>query len=299
MPKVTVIIPAYNAERFIKQTINSVLNQTFRDFEIIVVDDGSKDETAKIVNSYGSLVRCVRKTNDGVSSARNTGIENAVGKYIAFLDSDDLWESTKLEKQVALLDANPNVGLCFVGTERIDENLMSLNKTAALDYPDFCEALLLYSCVVSGSCSSVMLRSEIARLSGGFDSSFTNYEDWELWLRLSLQTTFAPIPEYLVKYRVTARSASFNDTKIIERNVTGILAKFFSLPNLPEKYKAIKNKSYSSNWIILSGEYLHAGKYADSLRCLWNGLRLCPQNFVRPLGMPLRWTKRFLLTQHN
>ena len=96
MPKVTVIIPAYNAEKFIEQTINSVLAQTFQDFEIIVIDDGSKDKTAEIINSYGFLVRCIQTTNGGVSRARNLGINNALGEYIAFLDSDDLWEPTKL-----------------------------------------------------------------------------------------------------------------------------------------------------------------------------------------------------------
>ncbi|MGI8668594.1 MAG: glycosyltransferase family 2 protein, partial [Aridibacter sp.] len=105
-PLVSVIIPAYNAEQFISQTIESVLGQTLKDFEIVVVDDGSTDETAGIAESYGAPVRCIRKTNGGVSRARNTGIEHAVGKYIAFLDADDLWEPTKLEKQVALLDAN-------------------------------------------------------------------------------------------------------------------------------------------------------------------------------------------------
>ncbi|MDQ3063471.1 MAG: glycosyltransferase [Acidobacteriota bacterium] len=294
MPKVTVIIPAYNAEKFIEQTINSVLAQTFQDFEIIVIDDGSKDKTAEIINSYGFLVRCIQTTNGGVSRARNLGIDNALGEYIAFLDSDDLWEPTKLEKQVALLDENPNIGLCFTALERVDRNLKLIGKTEAQNYPDFCEALLLYSCVVTGSCSSVMLRTEIAKQTGGFDTNFTNHEDWEYWLQLSLITEFAPISEYLVKYRTVEGSASFNNPAVIESNVKGVLNKFFAAPQLPEKYCKLRNKSYSNNWLILSGEYLHAKQYADSLRCLWNALRLYPQNITRPLGLPIRWTKRLL-----
>ncbi len=294
MSKVTVIIPAYNAEKFIEQTIDSVLAQTFQDFEIIVINDGSRDKTAEIVNSYGFSVRCIQTTNGGVSRARNLGINNALGEYIAFLDSDDLWEPTKLEKQVALLDENPNIGLCFTALERVDQNLKLIGKTEAHNYPDFCEALLLYSCVVTGSCSSVMLRTNIAKQTGGFDTVFTNYEDWEYWLQLSLVTEFAPISEYLVKYRTLAGSASFNDPAVIECNVKGVLNKFFAAPQLPEKYEKLRNKSYSNNWLILSGEYLHAKQYADSLRCLWNALRLYPQNITRPLGLPIRWTKRLL-----
>ncbi|MGI8640395.1 MAG: glycosyltransferase family 2 protein [Pyrinomonadaceae bacterium] len=291
---VSVIIPNYNKGHYLAEAINSALAQTYRDTEIIVIDDGSTDNSDEVLRSYGKQIKWFKQKNSGVSHARNRGIKESQGEYLAFLDSDDLWQPTKLEKQVALLDANSDIGLCYVGVERIDEDSKSLNYIEANAYPDYCEALLLYSCIVSGSCSSAMIRRRIINETNGFDTNFTNYEDWEFWLRLSLMTKFAPIPEFLVKYRVIKGSASFNNTKIIEQNVIDILTKFFSLPNLPEKYKAIKNKSYSNNWIILSGDYLYAGKYADSLRCLWNGFRLHPQNVVRPLRLPLRWTKRLL-----
>lgn len=294
MPKVSVVIPAYNAQEFLRQTIDSVLHQTFQDFEIIVVDDGSQDETAQIAKSFGSSVCCLQIQNGGVSRARNFGMENAVGKYIAFLDADDLWESTKLEKQVSLLDENPAIGLCFTGIERVDRNLTPLNKIEAHSYPDYCKALLLYSCVVSGSCSTVMMRGKIAKQVGGFDPGFTNYEDWEYWLRLSLATKFAPIPECLAKYRVVAGSASFNNPAAIERNVKGVLDKFFATPQLPMEYHKIRRESYSNNWLIVSGEYLHAKQYASSLRCLWYALHLYPRNINRPLILPLRWIKRLV-----
>jgi glycosyltransferase involved in cell wall biosynthesis len=292
MPKVSVVIPAYNAERFIEQTINSVLEQTFQDFEIIVVDDGSTDKTAQIAKSYGSPIRCIQQVNSGVSQARNVGIENSIGEYVAFLDADDLWESAKLEKQVALLDKNRSVGFCFTSLTRVNHDSEVIDTIEARAFPDYCEALLLYSCIAF--CSSAMLRTEIARQSGGFDANLTNYEDWEYWLRLSLITDFAPIPEHLLRYRLTPGSASFNNPVVIERNIKSVLSKFFNNPNLPEKYKKLRERSYSNNWLILSGEYLHAGQYADSLRCLWNGLRLYPQNATRPLGLPIRWTKRLL-----
>lgn len=293
MPKISVITPAYNAERFVGRAIESVLAQTFRDFEMIVVDDGSDDATARIVESYGEPVRCIRKANGGASAARNTAIEQAAGEYIAFFDADDLWEPTKLEKQVALLDARPEIGLCFAAVERIDEAGAPLGRIDALDFPDFCEALLLYSCVVSGSCSSAMVRRTLTERFGGFDTRYTNYEDWEYWLRLSRHTEFAPVPEYLVKYRLVEGSASFNPAAA-ERDVNRILEDFFASPTLPEKYKKLRARSFSNNWMILSGEYLHAGRRRDSLRCLLKALRIYPRNINRPLGLPLRRMKKLL-----
>jgi len=293
MPKVSVIIPSYNAEKFIRQTLDSVLAQTYRDFEIIVVDDGSKDSTAKIAGSYGEQVRCLRKTNGGVSEARNFGFKNSGGDYVAFLDAEVLWEPTKLEKQVRLLDKNPEIGLCFAGMQRVDENLQPINRVSADYYEDYTEALLLYLCVVTGSCSSAMLRREVIEKAGGFDSKFSTAADWEYWLRLSLLTKLAPIPEYLVKYREVSGSMS-SDPYLVRRDIIAVLDKFFANENLPEKYRKLKDKSYSNNLMILSGEFLHAGKPAESLNCLWKGLRLHPKNILRPLGLPWRWTKRLL-----
>ncbi len=294
MPKVTVITPAYNAEKYLRQTIESVLAQTFQDFEMLIIDDGSVDSTRLISESYSDKVTCIKKENGGVSSARNLGMSKANGDYIAFLDADDIWHPSKLEKQVNFLESNLDIGICYVGVECVDENLRTLSYIEANSYSDYCEALLLYSCVVSGSCSSVMIRRSFVEQIGGFDTNFTNYEDWEYWLRLSLETKFAPISEYLLKYRIKLGSASFNNTKTIEKNVLEALSKFFNNKNLPAKYLSLQNQSYSNNWLILSGEYLHKGKYVDSIRCSWNALKLYPQNIFRPLGLPLRLIRRLL-----
>lgn len=289
MPKVSVIIPAYNAERFIGQTIESVFAQTFQDFEIIVIDDGSTDKTAEIVESFD--VQCIRRTNGGVSNARNAGMEKAKGKYIAFLDADDLWEVTKLEKQVSVLDANEYIGLCYTAIERVDENGQSLYYNEVSDYPDDTEALLLYSCIIPNP-STAMMRRNLFEQFGGFDLNFTNYEDWEYWLRLSLQTRFAPVNEYLVKYRMVKGSASCNP-QAVERDLKLILEKFFTTPGLKEKYRRLQGRSFSNNWMIVAGDYLHAGNKLSSIRCVWRALRFYPRNIARPLGLPLRWVKRW------
>ncbi|MCJ8280869.1 MAG: glycosyltransferase family 2 protein, partial [Rivularia sp. ALOHA_DT_140] len=122
MPKVSVIIPAYNAMGFLPETLESVLQQTFTDFEILIINDGSSDDIVEWASKISdSRVRLITQINQGVSAARNTGIRNSQGEYIAFLDADDLWEPTKLEKQVNCLKANPGVGLVYTWTTFIDQ----------------------------------------------------------------------------------------------------------------------------------------------------------------------------------
>ena len=114
-----------------------------------------------------------------------------------------------------------------------------------------------------------------------------------MWLRLSLLTKFAPVAQELVKYRIVKGSMSTNPN-VTKRDALGVLEKFFNLPNLPEKYARLKNKAISNNLMIVSGEFLHNGNWRESLNCIWQGIRLYPQNIKRPLGLPFRFVKRLL-----
>ncbi|MFV0388976.1 MAG: glycosyltransferase family 2 protein [Pyrinomonadaceae bacterium] len=292
-PLVSVVIPAYNAVRFVNATIDSVLAQTFQDFEILAVDDGSTDNTKEILEAYGDKIRYLPKKNGGVSSARNYGIEKAKGKYIAFLDADDVWMPEKLEKQVALMDSKEDVGLCYVATQKVDEELNYLNSIPANAYDDYTRSLLLNLNIVSGSCSSAMVRHDVISQTDGFDSQFTTYADWEMWLRLSLLTNCAPINEELVKYRMVKGSMSSNP-EVTKRDARGVLEKFFNLAVLPEKYRTLEKQAYSNHLMIVSGEFLHNGKVRESVNCIWQGVKLYPQNIARPLGLPFRFAKRLL-----
>ena len=292
--KVSVVIPSYNSARYVVTAIESVLAQTFKDYEILVVDDGSTDDTKEVLSKYGDSIRYLYKPNGGVSSARNYGIEKATGKYVALLDADDFWMPEKLAKQIAVLEADENIGLCYASTEKVDENLQAvLGYIEADAYEDYCEALLLNLNIVAGSCSSAIVRRDVIRQTNGFDAEFSTCADWEYWLRLSLMTKFAPVSEYLVKYRVVAGSMS-SDPFVSKRDTEGVLKKFFAMPNLPSKYKKLEKKSLSNNLMVVSGEFLHNGKIGESLSCMWKSLRLYPQNIVRPLGIPFRLVKRLL-----
>jgi glycosyltransferase involved in cell wall biosynthesis len=290
--KVSVVIPTYNSVRFVTEAIDSVLAQTFQDLEILVVDDGSKDETREVLaKKYGDSIRYLYKENGGVSKARNYGIEQASGKYIAFLDADDLWMPEKLEKQVALLESNQETGLSYTGAIKVDEKLELKGYIPAQKYDDACEGLLLNMNILV--LSSSIVRKDIILQTNGFDSQFSTCADKEYWLRLSLLTKFAPVEDFLVKYRDVANSMSSNPD-LSKKDTLGVLDKFFSLPNLPNKYKKLKNKAISNNLMVVSGEFLHNGKVAESLSCLWQGIRLYPQNITRPLGMPFRFARRLL-----
>jgi glycosyltransferase involved in cell wall biosynthesis len=292
-PLVSIVIPAYNAVRFLSDTLGSVFSQSFQDFEILVVNDGSTDETEEMLLGYGDKIRYLPKLNGGVSSARNYGIEMAEGKYVAFLDADDVWMPEKLEKQIALMEANSEIGLCYAATQKVDEELNYLSSIPANAFSDYTEALLLNLNIVAGSCSSAVVRRDVLSRTTGFDSQFTTYADWELWLRLSLLTKFAPLPEELVKYRVVAGSMS-SKPHVTKKDALGVLEKFFTLPNLPEKYKTLRERTFSNHLMIVAGEFLHNRNFSESLGCMLQAIKLYPRNIIRPLGLPVRVFKRLL-----
>lgn len=289
--KVSVVIPTYNSARYVITAVESVLAQTYRHFEVLVVDDGSTDDTKEVLSKYEESIRYLYKPNGGVSKARNYGIQRAQGKYIAFLDADDVWLPEKLEKQIALLESDTNIGLSYTSAIKVDENLETKSYIEAEKYDDACEGLLLEMNILI--LSSSVARKDIVLQTNGFDSEFSTCADKDFWLRLSLLTKFAPVKEYLVKYRDVTGSMSSNPF-LSKRDTENVLNKFFALPDLPEKYKKLKNESLSNNLMVVSGEFLHNGEIGESLSCMWKSLRLYPQNIVRPLGLPLRLAKRLL-----
>jgi glycosyltransferase involved in cell wall biosynthesis len=297
MPKVSVIIPAYNAARFINQTLEALLHQTFRDFEVLVIDDGSQDRTAALVQSYGPPVSYIRQPHGGVSSARNTGLSRAIGQYLAFQDADDLWEPRKLERQVAVLDSHPDVGLCFTSALVVDFELRPLRVLRARGYADFCKALLLYPAVVSGSCSSGMVRREFVKIVGGFDPELSLAADWDYWLRLSLLTKFAPIPEVLAKYRMWDGSMSHNiaNLDLWEQELFRVLRKFYAA-SPPKKYMHLKMRCFSTQLLFLAAAYYRAKRKPESLQCLVSAIASYPPNTVSALRFITRRLMAKLIT---
>ncbi|MGD8252501.1 MAG: glycosyltransferase [Desulfobacterales bacterium] len=195
-PRISVIVPTFNRDWILREAIESVLAQTFKDLELIVVDDGSEDATQKLLAAYGSRIRVHRQENRGVSSARNAGIAMARGSLVALLDSDDTWLPTKLERQVAFMDSRP--GVLISQTEEIwIRNGRRVNPARKHRKPSglFFERSL-EMCMVSPS--AVMMRRGLIETVGPFDESLPACEDYDLWLRIGCRFPIWLLDEPLV-----------------------------------------------------------------------------------------------------
>jgi glycosyltransferase involved in cell wall biosynthesis len=209
MPTISVIIPVYNGQKTIQETLASVLNQRFGDFEVIVVNDGSQDATLEIINSINDYrIKVFSYPNTGVSASRNRGIDQAKGEFIAFLDADDLWTSDKLEKQLKALQANPQAALAYSWSDWIDESGHFLRSGGHITVNGKAyDKLLVRDFIESGS--NPLIRKQALAQVGGFDGSITHGEDWEMWLRIAACYEFVAVPFPQILYRVYPESASF------------------------------------------------------------------------------------------
>lgn len=182
-PLVSVIVPTFNRERFINAAIDSVLAQTYRHFELIVVDDGSTDTTPDLLAAYGDAVRVIRQPNQGVSAARNTGIRASQGEYIALLDSDDYWKREKLACQIDFFSTHPDAGICQTEEIWIRNGVRVNPKKKHRKYSGMIFEKTLPLCLVSPS--AVMIRKSLLDEVGLFDTRLPACEDYDLWLRIA------------------------------------------------------------------------------------------------------------------
>jgi glycosyltransferase involved in cell wall biosynthesis len=200
MPKVSVCIPVYNRPE-VGETIESVLSQTYRDFEVIVLDDGSSDEsTWKVISSYGEPVRAFRQANAGIAQAKNACVAKARGVLIAFCDHDDLWLPNKLERQVAIFEAQPEVGFVYCryslfSSDRGDFKIRPRKGPEG----DIFQAMLLKIFVQT---STAMIRRTVWEIAGPHDPSYFLADDYDFFLRVARVTRAAFVNETLVRYRL-------------------------------------------------------------------------------------------------
>ncbi|MGH1571271.1 glycosyltransferase family 2 protein [Methylobacterium sp. P31] len=217
MTTVSVVIPAFNAAPFIGRTIESVLSQTWRSLEIVVVDDGSSDDTVAIAQSCcrgDDRVRIVRQENQGVAAARNRGIQESSAHLIAFLDADDIWAPTKISEQLASLRTNEAAAVSYTGFVNINESdrLIGSPHLPSASGPVL-KGLAQLNFV--GNASSMLVRRSAIEEIGYFDTSLrhvnaTGCEDYDFLLRLAEKFEFAVVPAPLVLYRITTASMSSN-----------------------------------------------------------------------------------------
>ena len=206
MPSVSVVIPVYNGERFLKESLESVFAQTFQDYEIVCVDDGSTDGSRVLLKQYGARVKMIQQANAGQSAARNTGVQQATGAFVAFLDQDDRWYPSKLAQQVAVLNEEPNVVLVHCDYDRTDGDGRVLVAGAALVERASALASPLGRLIGEALVlpSAMLVRRDVFQRVGGFDPELRGFEDFDLIARLKQQGRFVLLNESGMAYRLHA-----------------------------------------------------------------------------------------------
>lgn len=224
-PLVSVILTAYNAERFLRPAIDSVLQQTYQDFELILVNDGSTDDTQTVMDAYDDprIIRIHNAVNEHISASTNKGLSAARGKYIAILDADDLWLSEKMEKQVAYMEEHPEIGACFTWLKMIDESgrewteeeepQIGLYKQENRPRYAWLKRLLL-----EGNClghDTVLYRKTVLDQCGPYDPSLSMLLDYEIYLRLLQHADIHIIKEPLLLYRRLSQGESNSSRSVV------------------------------------------------------------------------------------
>ncbi len=255
LPVVSVIIPVYNAERYIEQTIRSVLHQTWQDLEIIVLNDGSKDSSGEIIlrlQKEDERIVYIPKENSGVSDTRNIGISKAGGKYLAFLDADDLWKPGNLEKKINALDQSGRQWV-FSNLEYIDEDNNILPQTTDnLKTDDILNRLLLWegNDIIPGPCSNILVEKKLFDTGVKFDIHLSSPADRDICIQLAAKAEPVYLNEKLWQYRLHTQSMTSTNMKVAKEVVYFIdkvkRSNLFS-------DKKIKKRSISNLYLMLSG----------------------------------------------
>ncbi|HEY8580871.1 MAG TPA: glycosyltransferase family 2 protein [Beijerinckiaceae bacterium] len=289
-PTVTVVIPLYNAARWISLSLACALRQTFDDFEVVVVDDGSTDDGGRIAAGFADpRVRVIRQENRGLAGARNTGVRNARGRYVALLDADDLWTPDKLARHVAHLDAEPTVGVSFSWSAMIDEAGRALGM-AQRPRPGAVDAAHVFCRNPVGNGSAAVIRraalDDIVFRDPGhgeacwFDETFRQSEDIECWTRMAATTRwrFACVPAPLTLYRVNRDGLSANVEAQFATWTRFRQAVACYAPDLEARCGGLA-QAYQLRY--LARRAVHGGDFATARRLVAAGLRSDPRILIQ------------------
>lgn len=284
-PKISVVIPTYNRAAMVGAAIQSVLDQTCTDWELIVVDDGSQDNTAEVVAGYpDSRIRYIYQDNRKLPGARNTGIRASQGEYIALLDSDDIFLPSKLRLQVSTMEGNSEVGLVASGWHEIDAQQRIVRTVCpwrfqqALDLDHW-----LFGCPFAPS--TVMARRSWLMEVGLFDEDQHYVEDWDLWLRLSYAGCTMAWEPAVVCLRTVHEDNMVNNAARMTAGVLRVFDKFFAQPDLPEAVTQRNNLVYANAHMHGAVRFLGAGDAEHGRKHLQQALALNPELLQ---GMPPR-----------
>ncbi len=272
LKRVSVIIPTYNRAELLKQTVDSVLAQTYSNIELIVVDDGSTDETQWVMEAYAGRLIYHRQDNQGAERAANLGYEMSSGDYISFFDHDDLMFPQKIARQVDILDRDPGVDICHCAYHYINADNGWLEKYHLLPKKEILRELIITDFIWSGG---PLIRRKCLEECGLHDETLWT-SDWDMWLRFSLQGyTFECIQEPLGAYRIMSNSQSTN-VKMMEEGNLATIQKTFSHTRFPPNLCYIKGETTGRGLLQVCCWYLMNGDGENARRTLSAALDAFP-----------------------
>lgn len=298
--QVSVVIPTYNRAAFIREALESVLAQTYQDFEILVIDDGSTDNTAEIVQSIGDArIRYVTQDHRGVPAAIDMGWRAAQGEYIARLDSDDRWLPEFLHEVVSRMDADPSVGAVYARAHAMNSSGQMLTQLIGTQerFPGHTLKSVIYGDFVTAM--AVLIRRSAIAAAGGYDVSLITNEDWDMWIKIAYQNyKIGYVPRVLAHYRFHEQNltrATSDRMNAIMRDRVRVLDNFFALPNIPAEVLEIKNIAYRNVYLDWMVRLLERRNYSNAWQKFQRAFALSPSRLqVIPRAAALTLHNMFL-----
>ena len=287
LPRLSVVIPTWNRAHLVCDAVESALAQGPQ-VEVIVVNDGSTDETHKVLTRrFGSRIRLLRTPSRlGVGAARNAGVRETEGELVAFLDADDFWAPSKLERQINCYLNDNDLGLIHCGVDEVDGNGNHLRfHTNGMEGWVAKELLLFQRAVILGGGSAMLIPRKVFEVVGGFDTSFSTSADWDFCYRIANLKQIGFVPEPLVKYRVHTSNMHSN-LKAMEHDMLLGYAKAFSDDD--KELRELRRRCYGNLHMVLAGSFFRAGQGFGFMRHALKSVWLTPGNVTYLLDFPLR-----------
>ena len=274
---VSIVIPAYNAGPYLRQAIDSVLKQDYPHIELLVLDDGSTDDTRDILRGYGDRFSWESHANMGQSATINKGWRMARGEIWSYLSADDALAPDAVRKAIPYL--TDGVVLAYGDFNLIDSSSKHIRRVEAPDfnYQD------MFSRLICHPGPGVFLKRRAAELAGFWDSAYRQMPDYDFWLRLGLQGRFVRVPEILASFRVHEQSQTFakaDEQRAMEPVL--IISRFIETQGLPMEILPLKATALSSAWMKTAQLHIRARRFRKGVQALLNAFALCPQNFLTP-----------------
>lgn len=288
-PLVSVIIPNYNYARYLPEAVESVLAQTYENLEVIVVDDGSKDNSAEVLKGFGEKIKVVLQQNAGVSAARNNGVSVSRGEFLAFLDADDVWLPEKIEKQMQRFFEDEELGFVNCGVEEITQTGETLQfYTEGAEGWVARQFLLFKTPVIYPSSTSIVSRKAFDDV-GAYDTRLSTSADWDFAYRVALRYKIGLVAEPLAKYRFHGSNMHGNIERM-EREMLICYEKAFSAKDA--EIQAIRKEAYGNLHQVLASSYFYSGNYRQFVKHTLKSIRLNPKNLAYFANYPFRLLQR-------